>query len=110
MMKGIVYGTFATLAVMVCISAAAPEPAIVPGPDDWTVEVGFEHPQQIVVQLSGQDRPRRFWYLLVTLTNKTNRDVDFYPKCELMTDTLQVIPAGKNTPIFCDDNFKVLLQ
>jgi hypothetical protein len=33
--------------------------------------------------------------VIITLTNKTNQDVEFYPKCELMTDTFQVIPAGK---------------
>ena len=33
--------------------------------------------------------------MIITLTNETKRDVDFYPKCELMTDTFQVIPAGK---------------
>jgi hypothetical protein len=32
-----------------------------------------------------------------TLTNKTNHDVDFYPKCELMTDTFEIIPAGEGT-------------
>ena len=94
-MKGFVYGILAVWAVMACVCLAAPEPAIVPGPDDWTVDVRFEHPQQIMLRLVGDSKPRRFWYTLITLTNKTNRDVDFYPKCELMTDTFQIIPAGK---------------
>jgi len=98
MMKGFIYGTLAIFAVMACVCLAAPQPAIVPGPDDWTVEVTFEHPQQIMLQLAGDNKPRRFWYTLITLTNKTNRDVDFYPRCELMTDTFQIIPAGKDTP------------
>lgn len=94
-MKSFVYGTLVILAVMACICPAAPEPAIVQGPDDWTVNVIFEHPQQIMLQLSGDKKLRRFWYTLITLTNKTKRDVDFYPRCELMTDTFQIIPAGK---------------
>ena len=94
-MKSFVYGTLVILGVMACICPAAPEPAIVQGPDDWTVNVIFEHPQQIMLQLSGDKKPRRFWYTLITLTNKTKRDVDFYPRCELMTDTFQIIPAGK---------------
>jgi hypothetical protein len=93
-MKGFVYGILVVWAVMVCVCLAAPQPAIVPGPDDWTVDVRFEHPQQIEVRLAGDEKPRRFWYIIVTLTNKTKRDVDFYPKCELMTDTFQIIPAG----------------
>jgi hypothetical protein len=99
-MKGFVYGTLVVFAATACICLAAPEPAIVPGPDDWTVEVKFEHPQQIVTKLSdnNKNRPRRFWYTLITLTNTTNRTLDFYPTCELMTDTFQIIPAGRSTP------------
>jgi hypothetical protein len=36
--------------------------------------------------------------MIVTLTNKTKHDIDFYPKCELMTDTYELTPAGKDTP------------
>ncbi len=96
-MKGLVYGALAILVVTAEVCLAAPEPAVVPGPDDWTIEVTFEHPQQIVLKLGGNKTPKRFWYTLMTLTNSTNRDVDFYPKCELMTDTFQIIPAGKDT-------------
>jgi len=97
-MKGFVYGTFVVWAAAACVCLAAPEPAVVPGPRDWTVDVRFEHPEQIMVQLGGGSRPRRFWYMIMTLTNKTNRDVDFYPRCELMTDRFEIIPAGKDTP------------
>jgi hypothetical protein len=36
--------------------------------------------------------------VIVTLTNNADRDVDFYPKCELMTDTFQITPAGRFVP------------
>jgi hypothetical protein len=97
-MKDFVCGISAILAVMACVSLGAPEPAIVQGPGEWTIDVTFEHPQQIVLRLSGDKEPKRYWYTIITLTNKTKHDVDFYPKCELMTDTLEIIPAGKNTP------------
>ena len=97
-MKYFAYGILAILAVMACVCLAAPEPAIVPGPGEWTIDVIFEHPQQIMLQVGFDKRPRRFWYMIVTLTNRANRDVDFYPKCDLMTDTFQIIPAGKETP------------
>ena len=97
-MKGFAYGILAILAVMACVCLAAPEPAIVPGPGEWTIDVIFEHPQQIMLQVGFDNKPRRFWYMIVTLTNKANRDVDFYPKCDLMTDTFQIIPAGKWVP------------
>lgn len=96
-MKDFVYVILPILAVTACVSLAAPEPAIVQGPGDWTVDVTFEHPQQIILQFSGDKGPRRYWYTIITLTNKTKHDVDFYPKCELMTDTFEIIPAGKGT-------------
>ena len=94
-MKSFVYGIFAVCAVASCLCLAAPKPAIVPGPDIWTVDITFEHPQQIILRSAGDKGPKRFWYVILTLTNKSNHDIDFYPKCELMTDTFQVIPAGK---------------
>ncbi|MGB2809912.1 MAG: hypothetical protein WBC22_19385 [Sedimentisphaerales bacterium] len=96
-MKGFVYGTLSVFALMACVCLAAPEPAIIPGPRDWTVDVTFEHPQQIVVRTE-KGQSLRFWYTIVTLTNKSGQDVDFFPNCELMTDTFRILPAGRNTP------------
>ena len=97
-MKYFVYGILAVSLLTACVALAAPEPAVVQGPGDWTVDVTFGHPQQIAVRLPGEKEPRRYWYIILTLTNNTGRDVDFFPKCELVTDTLQVTPAGKDTP------------
>ncbi len=97
-MRSMVYGTFTICMVMVCLCLAAPEPAIVQDPGRWTLDVTFEHPQQVVLQSGTESKPRRFWYTIITLNNKTNDDVDFYPKCELMTDTFQIIPAGRYVP------------
>ena len=105
-MRGFFCGTLAVFAVMSCVSWAAPQPAIVPGPGHWTLDVTFEHPQQIVLQMAGDAKPRRFWYTILTLTNRTSRDVDFYPACELMTDTFQIIPAGKGTPTVVFERIK----
>jgi hypothetical protein len=42
--------------------------------------------------------PQRFWYTILTLTNNSaGQDVPFYPACALMTDTFQIVPAGKTT-------------
>ena len=77
------------------ISQSAPEPAAVPTSNIWTINTEFSHPQQIIMQNESTNQLKRYWYMIITLTNETKRDVDFYPKCELMTDTFQVIPAGK---------------
>jgi hypothetical protein len=95
MMRRFVYGTLTLGVVIACVCLAAPEPAIVPGPSQWTIDTVFTHPQQIVLQTGGPDRLMRFWYTIITLTNNTNHDVEFYPKCDLMTDTFRITPAGK---------------
>ena len=98
-MRRFVFGILAFLAVTAGYCPGAPAPAIVQRSGNWTVDVVFEQPQQIVVMGGrGQSQPRRFWYTILTLTNKTRRDVDFYPRCELMTDTFEVMPAGKGVP------------
>jgi hypothetical protein len=93
MIKVVIPSVIAAVLVS-CLALAAPEPAIVPKPGDWTLEVRFEQPQQIVLPGAVQ---QRFWYTILTLTNKSGKDVDFYPACELVTDTLQVVPAIKGT-------------
>ena len=77
------------------IAQSAPEPAAIPASNIWTINTEFSHPQQIIMQNESTNQLKRYWYMIITLTNETKRDVDFYPKCELMTDTFQVIPAGK---------------
>ena len=93
MRKRLFYGTILT-AVLVGLSMAAPKPAILQRPGQWTVEVKFEHPQQIVMPW-GDNLQSRFGYMILTVTNRTGRDVEFYPKCDLLTDTFQLVPAGR---------------
>jgi len=88
-------GVAGILVLFACSCLAAPKPAIVPAPDQWTVSVEFTHPQQIVVGQTPEGEPLRYWYTVLTLTNNTGREVEFYPKCDLLTDTFQIIPAGK---------------
>ena len=85
---------------------AYPEPAILAGLSDWTLEVAFDQPQQITVKLPTDpaDAPaKRFWYTIISLTNNSRQiDVPFYPDCELMTDTFQIVQAPKDStrPVF----------
>jgi len=94
MKKHLLYGTIlAGLVASLC--AAAPRPAVVQRSGHWTLETRYEHPQQIVLPW-GSNGETRFWYMIVTVTNRTGQDVEFYPKCDLMTDTFQIVPAGRN--------------
>ena len=114
-MKSLFYGMFVVLGLTAGVCYCAPEPAIVQGAGDWTVDVTFEHPRQIMVQADPAPggvggKLERFWYVIIRLTNKTGRDVDFYPSAELMTDTFQVLPAGERTPERVFDEIKLRHQ
>jgi len=74
---------------------AYPEPAVVQRAGDWTLEVVFSRLQQISVKCPGEGEPSRYWYIILTLTNRTGSDVPFYPSCDLMTDTFRILPAEK---------------
>ncbi|MHC4688747.1 MAG: hypothetical protein ACYS5F_03765 [Planctomycetota bacterium] len=70
------------------------------------MEAEFQHLQQISVKLVNQEKPRRYWYMILKIMNNTGRDVDYYPECELMTDTFQITPAGKNVPFAVFERIK----
>jgi len=95
-MKGFILTTLFVTGITVCASLAAPEPAIVPSPGQWTVNATFTHPQQIVLRQGPDAKAQRYWYIILTVINKTGQDAEFFPKCDLMTDTFQIIPAGKS--------------
>lgn len=84
-------------AILAGLCVAAPEPAIVQRPGQWTLDVRYEHPQQLVLPW-GPTGGQVFWYTIVRVTNRTGMDVEFYPKCDLMTDTFQIVPAGRGVP------------
>jgi hypothetical protein len=90
-----------------CLAVAAPEPAVVQKPGDWTLDVRFENPQQMVLPGAVQER---FWYIIFSLTNKSGKDVDFYPQCDLLTDTLQLVPAVKGTSAVLFEKIKARHQ
>ncbi|HBG28308.1 MAG: hypothetical protein A2Y10_04215 [Planctomycetes bacterium GWF2_41_51] len=98
---------FVVLSLIIAQTAySAPKPAIVPGPSQWTLNVVFTQPQQITVKIPGERKPQRFWYIILTVTNNSNIDVPFYPGCELVTDTFQIIPAYRDTRNIVFDKIK----
>lgn len=84
-------GLFSTAA------SAYPTPAGVQDVDKWTLRVTYTQPQQITFRAG--DSLQRFWYIILTVTNEGPfEEVSFYPFAELVTDTFQMIPAGRNVP------------
>ncbi len=79
-----------------CSAGTYPEPAIVQAPSQWTLNVAYSTAKQITLKLPGENEPKRFWYIILTLTNNsTSSDAPFYPSCDLLTDTFKIVPAGK---------------
>lgn len=64
--------------------------------DSWQLDVRFYDPQRISLRLPGDVQETTFWYLLYEVTNRTGKDVDFYPSIRLITSTLEVVEAGAN--------------
>ncbi len=95
-MSHIVYRTMlvGVLTLTCCACFAAPEPAIVPAYGQWTVDVEFTNLQQIILPTRDVNGRERYWYTIITLTNNTGADIDFYPKCDLMTDNFQILSEG----------------
>ena len=105
-MKSSFYGILVVLFVLTGISSAAPEPASVQSFNQWTLKTVFTNPQQIVLEQGVDKKPVRFWYVIITITNESGDDVEFYPKCDLVTDTFQIIPAGKGVGSVVFDRIK----
>jgi hypothetical protein len=77
------------IAGLTAVAPAAPVPSI--APKSWQLEFEFEDPRRLVIQVPGESKPRVYWYMLYTVTNNSNRDVQFMPRFEIVTDTLQVL-------------------
>ena len=60
----------------------------------WQLDLEFYDPQRITLRLPGDEHETTFWYVLYQVTNRTGKDVEFYPSFRIVTDTLQVVEGG----------------
>ncbi len=82
---------YATTSVGIPVSSGVPEPSI--APTSWELNFRYHDPQRVSVVLPGEKTPVVYWFMLYTVENSSDREVDFYPRFELVTDTLQVVPS-----------------
>jgi hypothetical protein len=95
MKKRICIGTVLWVGFLAAFGLGWPRPSAVPEKGQWTLDVTYEHPVQITMKMPG-GQMRRFWYMIISLTNQNSeQEIPFYPKCELVTDTFQILPAGQ---------------
>ncbi len=95
------------IGVMIAVAAAisvlvADDGYTAPKPSEakikWELDIRFDQPRPIRVQLPGRKKKQMFWYMLYTVTNRTGKDQFFVPDFDLYTDTGQLIHSGKKTP------------
>ena len=67
-----------------------PQPT--PAPRGWQLDFEYGPLRQVRLARPGA-APKTYWYLSYTVTNNTGRDLDFYPRCQLFTDTGQLFEA-----------------
>lgn len=82
--------------VTVCAARGMAAPEAEPSSTAWQLDFTFADPQRLTVQLPGATEPSVYWYVLFTVTNRTGRDVEFYPSFRLVTDTLTVVDGGSD--------------
>ena len=93
-----VFSLFSILSCMLLFAGfafSAPEPAIVQKSSDWTLDVQYEPLTSLAIKRFGQ-KPQFYWYAILSITNNSKDDVEFYPSFEIATDTQQIISAEKD--------------
>lgn len=74
----------------------------------WQLEIDYQTPQPILVKLPGESRPRLYWYMLFTVTNRTGEDRIFAPEIVLYTQTGKMVRAGEGVNPVAFDHIKRL--
>lgn len=97
------------VAVTACTALGYPQPSLAARPGIWTLQTEILQPQQITVNIPGKGN-ERFWYTILTVTNTSDQDVRFFPKCQLMTDTFKITLAGEGITSFVFDQLKIRYQ
>ena len=77
----------ATFGTMAAAWAEAPKPAI--APKSWELRFRYQDPQRVSVVLPDKREPVVYWYMLYSVENPGDKEVDFYPQFDLLTDTLK---------------------
>jgi len=73
------------------VLAELPTPAA--APVSWELRFRFQDPQRVSVVVPGQADPVVYWYMLYTVENPGDLEIDYLPRFELVTDTLKVVPS-----------------
>ena len=100
-----------TVALCLLLSPAArtaprPSEAVI----DWEFHFEFDDLQAIKVQVPGEAKPRLFWYLQYTVTNRTGQDRTLIPSIAMYTESGQLTRDGQGVPVYVFDHVKKSLN
>ncbi len=96
----------AGVAVLAAVAGGYPRPGA--APRDWQLDFKYGPLKMVRLNRPG-GQIRTYWYLPYTVTNNTGRDVDFYPRCHLFTDTGKLIEAGQGVDALAYPDIAALL-
>jgi len=86
---------FSVLAVGMLFAGGAESVLGVPQPSEvpksWELKFRFEDPERVAVFEPGKEEPAVYWYMLYRVENQNDKEVNFYPQFDLVTDTLKVV-------------------
>jgi hypothetical protein len=88
-------GTVCLIPCLPYALAAYPTPSVVP--TSWELDWKHEKLKRIVVTLPGESKPRVYWYMVFTATNRTGEDRPFLPSFEMVTRDGQVLKGNAET-------------
>jgi hypothetical protein len=78
---------------------AAPDfPKPSPYPISWELKFTHGMPKRIVVSVPTSPSPLAYWYMTYTVTNDGDREQNFLPQFEMLTDNGHVIRSDVNIP------------
>src|ERR1700679_4014069 len=79
----------ALLAVRTARAGKFPEPS--PYPVDWELTFTHDAPKRIVVDVPGSNTPQAYWYIKYSVTNNSDKEQQFLPVFEMMTNDGTII-------------------
>lgn len=84
-----------SLCMLSAVSSQPAPVAIAPSaaPTSWELVFRFQDLQRISVVVPGKDEPVVYWYMLYTVENPSDQEVNFYPEFQLVTDSLRVVQS-----------------
>ena len=80
------------------LTSAAPDfPVPNAYPLSWELKFSHGTPKRISVDVAGQ-APKGYWYMTYTVTNEGDKEQNFYPKFDILTDDGKVNQSDQKIP------------